>query len=39
LGAEVDIGSAWGTIRENISTKESLGYYELLDQSKQARLQ
>jgi hypothetical protein len=31
LDAEVEINSAWETIRENIkiSTKESLGYYEL----------
>jgi hypothetical protein len=31
LGAEVEINSAWETIRENIriSAKESLGYYEL----------
>jgi hypothetical protein len=31
LDAEVDINSAWGTIRENIkiSAKEDLGYYEL----------
>jgi hypothetical protein len=31
LGAEVDINSAWETIRENIniSAKESVGYYEL----------
>jgi hypothetical protein len=31
LDAEVDINSAWETIRENIkiSAKESLGYYEL----------
>jgi hypothetical protein len=30
LDAEVDISSAWETIREdiNISAKESLGYYE-----------
>jgi hypothetical protein len=31
LDAEVEINSAWETIRENIniSAKESLGYYEL----------
>jgi hypothetical protein len=31
LDAEVDINSAWDTIRENIkiSAKESLGYFEL----------
>jgi hypothetical protein len=31
LGAEVEINSAWETIRENItiSAKESLGYFEL----------
>jgi hypothetical protein len=31
LGAEVEINSAWETIRENIqiSAKESLGYSEL----------
>jgi hypothetical protein len=31
LDAEVDINSAWETIRENIKTsaKERLGYYEL----------
>jgi hypothetical protein len=31
LDAEVDINRAWETIRKNItiSTKESLGYYEL----------
>jgi hypothetical protein len=31
LDVEVDINSAWETIRANIkiSTKESLGYYEL----------
>jgi hypothetical protein len=31
LDADVDIKGAWETIRENIkiSTKESLGYYEL----------
>jgi hypothetical protein len=55
LDTEVEINSAWETIRENvkISAKESLGYFELkkhkpwfdegfselLDQSKQAKLQ
>jgi hypothetical protein len=31
LGTEVDINTAWEAIRETIkiSTKESLGYYEL----------
>jgi hypothetical protein len=31
LGTEVNINSAWETVRENIrfSVKESLGYYEL----------
>jgi hypothetical protein len=31
LDAEMDINSAWQTIRENIkiSAKESIGYYEL----------
>jgi hypothetical protein len=31
LGTEVDINRAWETLRENIniSTKESIGYYEL----------
>jgi hypothetical protein len=31
LDAEVDINSAWETIRKdiNISAKQSLGYYEL----------
>jgi hypothetical protein len=31
LNAEVEINSAWETIRENvkISAKESLGYYEI----------
>jgi hypothetical protein len=31
LDAEVDINSAWETIRENIkiSARQSLGYYEL----------
>jgi hypothetical protein len=31
IDAEVDINRAWETIKEdtNISTKESLGYYEL----------
>jgi hypothetical protein len=31
LDAEVEINSAWETIRENIkiSAKESLGYYEM----------
>jgi lipoate-protein ligase A len=34
MNAEVEINSAWETVRENIkiSTKESVGYYELKKQ-------
>jgi hypothetical protein len=39
LDAEVEINSAWETIRENIETspKESLGYFEFNGLTKDAR--
>ncbi|PNF18022.1 hypothetical protein B7P43_G12640 [Cryptotermes secundus] len=41
LDTELDINKSWETIRENIksSNKESLGYSNLLDPRKQAKLQ